>query len=322
VRGILPTTDGAPILGELPDPEPGPGEVLVEVRATALNRADLLQIHGHYPPPAGESEVPGLECAGVVEALGDDVDGVATGDRVMALLAGGGHAQRVSVPVGQLMPMPEGLSFAEATAIPEVGITAWTNLAIEGSLSRGQAVLITAAASGVGTFAVQIVREVGARALCAGRTRERLERLRELGSDAECPLGQELPGCVRKLTEGVGADLVLDMVGGPDFRYVLEALRERGTAVVIGLLAGRRAELDLGLVLRRRLRIAGSVLRSRSRSEKAGLVRSFQDFAAERLGDGRLRPVVDRVLPFEQLPDAYRQLAEDSPLGKIVVEIG
>jgi putative PIG3 family NAD(P)H quinone oxidoreductase len=324
VLAVLPEVDPAdprPRLGELPDPVAGPGEVLVRVRASALNRADLLQLRGLYPPPPGESPVPGLECAGEIVALGDGVDGWQVGDGVMALLAGGGHAELVAVPAGQLMPRPAPLSFTAAAALPEAALTAWTNLRVEGGLRAGETVLITAAASGVGTFAVQLAREFGAHVLVAGRDLTRLEPLRELGAEGACLLGETLPEAVRALNRGRGVELVMDLVGGPGLRHLLGALAPRGRLVLVGLMGGARAELELDAVLRRRLRIVGSVLRPRSRAEKAELVAGFRAFADERLADGRLRPVVDRVLPFAAVADAYAALAAGGVTGKVVLEM-
>lgn len=316
-----PARGQAPVLGELPDPRPGAGEVLVRVEATALNHADLLQLRGLYPPPPGESEVPGLECAGVVEEAGEGVEGWPAGRRVMALVAGGGHGERVAVPAGQLMPLPSRLSFVEGAAVPEVGLTAWTNLVTEGQLAAGETVVVTGAASGVGSFAVQLARELGARVLVAGRDRERLERLRELGAEECLPLGEELAAGVRRATGGRGADLVLDLVGGEWLSGNLAALAPRGRLVLVGLLAGSRAEIDLRALLSRRQRLIGSVLRARSRLEKARLVEAFAAFALPRLADGRLRPVIDRVLPFERIGEAYAALAAGGLFGKVVVEM-
>lgn len=314
-----------PRLGELPEPEPGPGEALVAVRAAGLNRADLLQLRGLYPPPPGESEVPGLECAGVVAAVGAGVEGFRPGDRVMALLAGGGQAERVAVPAGQLMPLPEGLSFEEGAALPEACLTAWTNLVAEGGLEAGETVLVTGATGGVGTMAVQLARELGARVLAAGRSRERLAPLADLGAEA---LLLDAPGLAREVRErtggpslGEGADLVFDLVSGELLPEHLAALRDRGRLILIGLMAGSRAELDLAEILRRRLSIRGSVLRARPRAEKAALVAGFQAFAADRLADGRLRPVIHRVFPFEEVADAYRELAAGGVSGKVVVRV-
>jgi NADPH:quinone reductase-like Zn-dependent oxidoreductase len=239
----------------------------------------------------------------------------------MALLAGGGHATLVAVPEGQVMPIPDQLGFAEAAAVPEAGLTAWTNLVYEGGLERGQTVLITAAASGVGTFAVQVARELGARVVAAGRSRERLETLLPLGATEVLELGPGLAERVRGVTDGRGADLVVDLVGGPGFGELLGCVRDRGRIVLVGVLAGTQATIDLGQILRRRLRLVGSVLRGRSRGEKAGLVASFADFALPRLRDGRLRAVVDAVAPFARIGDAYRRLEEGGVLGKLVLEV-
>lgn len=330
MRAVLPRSpsqaepsDASPRLGEIPEPTPGVGEVLVDVRATAINHADLLQMRGLYPPPPGESEVPGLECAGVIERLGEGVEEGGewrVGQRVMALLAGGGHGEQVAVPVGQLLPLPDRLSFSEAAAIPEAALTSWTNLVAEGDLQEGETVLLTGATGGMGTFAVQLARELGAHVVAAGRDRGRLEPLQELGADGLVELGESFAEQVAEATDGRGVDLVLDLVGGEHLARCMKALAPRGRLVLLGLLAGSRAEIDLADVLRRRLRLIGSVLRARSREEKAELVAGFRRFADQRLADGRLQPVVDRVLPFEKLPEAYRALRDGGLWGKVVVE--
>jgi putative PIG3 family NAD(P)H quinone oxidoreductase len=327
MRAVLPVDPAAaagappvPRVGELPDPVARTGEVLVAVAAAGLNRADLMQLAGHYPPPAGESDVPGLECAGQIAAVGDGVDRWKVGARVMALLAGGGQATRVAVPAGQLLPLPENLSFVEGAALPEAGLTAWTNLVAEGGLVTGEVVLITGASGGVGSFAAQLARELGARVIAAARDGRRLERLRELGVEELVTDDDELPARVRRATGGRGVDLVFDLVGGSRLPAHLAALKKGGRLVVMGLLAGRTAELDLEDLLRRRLRIIGSVLRSRSRDEKARLIAGFAAFAVPRLRAGRLRPVVDRVLPLEQAAQAYAALADGGGFGKIVLE--
>ena len=326
MRAVLPDSPGPsanprPVLGEVPEPRPATGEVLIRVRATALNRADLLQIRGLYPPPPGESRIPGLECAGEVEALGPEVTGYQTGDRVMALLAGGGQAEKVAVPVGQLMPIPGNLDFTAAAALPEVALTSWTNLVAEGHLERRQSVLITAAASGVGTFAVQLARELGAGVYVAGRSMERLERLRSLGAEACIPLDVSLPEAVRAIGDGHGVDLVIELAGGARLSERLAALKSRGRLVLVGILDGAAAEIDLGDVLRRRLRLKGSVLRARSREEKARLVADFWGFAKDRLTDGRLRPVIHQVYPFEEIAEAYAHLERGGVFGKLVIQL-
>jgi NADPH:quinone reductase-like Zn-dependent oxidoreductase len=239
----------------------------------------------------------------------------------MALLAGGGHATRVAVPSGQLMPLPGQLSYIEGGAIPEAGLTAWTNLVAEGGLQPGESVLITGATGGVGVFAVQLARELDARVIAAGRSRDRLEMLRELGIEEVCVEGATLPQQVRDATNGRGVDLVVDLTSGPQLAGHLAALRDGGRLILVGAVAGPRAELELPSILRRRLRLVGSVLRSRSREEKARLVSDFAAFALPRLKDGRLRPVVDRVFPFERAAEAYRALAQGGSFGKVVLEI-
>jgi NADPH:quinone reductase-like Zn-dependent oxidoreductase len=240
----------------------------------------------------------------------------------MALVAGGGHGERAAVPAGQLMPIPEKLGFTDAAALPEAALTSWTNLVHEGGLGEGGSVLVTAAASGIGTFAVQLARELGARVLVAGRRRERLERLRELGAEVCLELGDGLPRAVREATGGAGVDLVMDLAGGPGVDLLFKALKSGGRLVLVGLLAGPRAEIDLAEVLRRRLSLVGSVLRARSRPEKARLVADFHAFAQERLEDGRLRPVVDRVLPFAEATWAYAEMERGGLWGKLVLEMG
>jgi NADPH:quinone reductase-like Zn-dependent oxidoreductase len=240
----------------------------------------------------------------------------------MALLGGGGHAERVAIPVGQLLPLSDSFSSLQGAALPEAGLTAWTNLVVEGDLQAGETVLITGASGGMGTLFVQLAHELGARVLAAGRSRERLEPLSALGADGLLLLGNDLPERVREQNGGRGVDLVIDLVGGDGISTRLAALRERGRLVLVGLLAGRKVEVDLGDLLSRRLRLLGSVLRARPREEKARLVAGFADFALPRLADGRLRPVVDRVFPFEDVAGAYAALAAGGAAGKIVLAVG
>jgi putative PIG3 family NAD(P)H quinone oxidoreductase len=323
VRAILPVdrNHSTPRVGNLPDPQPGPGEVLVHIEAAGLNHADLHQMRGTYPPPPGESDVPGLECAGQI--VGSEAPGLwQPGARVMALTGGGAHATLAAIPTGQLMPIPDNLSWTEAAAVPEAGLTAWTNLVAEGELQAGQSVLITGATGGMGSFAVQLARELGARVLAAGRDRDRLEQLRPLGVEEICLEGSDLARQVREATGGRGVDLVFELVGGPSINAHLGALRDGGRLVLIGLLGGRSVDVNLSMILSRRLRIAGSVLRPRSRQEKARLIADFTAFALPRLKDGRLRPVVDRVIPFERAPEGYKALEAGGVFGKIVFVMG
>lgn len=319
MKAVVGGEDGAPRLGDAPDPVAGRGEALVAVRATALNRVDLMQLKGLYPPPAGESDVPGLEAAGEIVALGDGVEEWRVGDRVAALLGGGGHAERVAIPAGQMLRMPEGWSFEEAAALPEAAITAWVNLVDEGGLRAGETVVVAGATSGVGTFAVPLAAALGARVLAAGRDRERLAELR--GADAVVEMGPGLPDAVRAATEGRGADLVVDLIGGEHVSEHLAALGPRGRLILVGLMAGSRATLDLGALLRRRLTLRGSVLRSRSRAEKSALVAAFSAFAGGRMARRELVPRVDRVFAFSAIAEAYRYLESGRPFGKVVVSV-
>ncbi|MFN7940797.1 MAG: NAD(P)H-quinone oxidoreductase [Thermoanaerobaculia bacterium] len=324
MRAVLPWTPGsppAPRIGEASDPRPGPGEVLIEIHATALNRADLLQMQGRYPPPVGESEIPGLEAAGEIVALGAGVEGFRIGDRVGALLAGGGHAERAAAPAGQLIPIPANWTWEEAGALPEAAITAWTNLVVEGGLQPGECVAVTGAASGIGTFAIPLARELGARVFAVGRDPDRLERTRALGAERVFVEGESLPGDLRAATEGRGVDLVLDLVGGERISGLLAALAPRGRLVLLSLLAGSSVEVDLARLLRGRLRLIGSVLRSRTRAEKGELVAGFRQFADGLLRERRLLPLLDRVFPFAEIATAYEHLAHGRPLGKVGVRV-
>jgi putative PIG3 family NAD(P)H quinone oxidoreductase len=322
VRAILPAESDhpVPVVGNLLDPIPEPGEVLVAVEAAGINHADLHQLRGNYPPPAGESDVPGLECSGVV-IEGEKGSAWQPGTRVMALVGGGAHATRVAIPVGQLMPVPDELSFVEGAAIPEAALTSWVNLVVEGGLQAGETVLVTGATGGMGSFTAQLARELGARVLAAGRDPKRLEMLRGLGIDEICIEGANLAGQVREATNGRGADLVLDYTAGPDVGGHLAALAQRGRLVVVGTVGNRRAEVDLGMILSRRLKVIGSVLRARPREEKARLTADFAAFALPRLRDGRLRPVVDKVFPLERAAEAYKTLERGGAFGKIILSM-
>lgn len=325
MRAVLPwrlEISGAVAVGDVAGPLPGPGEVRLRVAAAGLNRADLLQMRGQYPPPPGASSVPGLECSGTVAELGPGVQGLRVGDRVMALLAGGGQAEEVAVPAGQLMPVPANLTLEQAAAIPEAALTSWTNLVVEGGLQAGETVLVTGATSGIGTFAVQMIRELGGKVIAAARSVERLERLRDLGVDQLVALDADYPRRVRELTGGRGADLVLDLVAGVWLPPTLDCMAERGRLVLVGLTAGRKAELDLSVVLRQRLRIVGSVLRARPAAEKSELVQGFAAWGLPRLADGRLRPVIDRLFPLAEAAKAYALLEHERPLGKVLLLCG
>jgi putative PIG3 family NAD(P)H quinone oxidoreductase len=296
--------------------------VRVRVRAFGVNRADLLQRRGFYPAPAGApADILGLEFAGEVDAAGPAGSGTwRAGERVMGLTAGGAYAEYVVVPAAQLLPIPAGYSFSDAAAVPEAFLTAYDALERVG-LAPGEWLLVHAVGSGVGTAAVQLARARGAHVVGTSRTAAKLDRAKRLGLDAGVDTaGGEFVGAVRRVTAG-GADAALDLLGGSLFPRTLEALRPLGRLVLVGLTAGRKAELDLGLVLRHRLRLEGTVLRSRSVEEKAVLVRRFADAVLPLLKGGTVRPVVDRVWPFEGVEEAHAAMAADRSFGKLVIEV-
>ena len=300
--------------------EPGPGEVLVRVRAAGLNRADLLQRQGHYPAPPGvPSDIPGLEVAGEIEAIGEEVQAWSVGDRVMAIVAGGGMSELTVVPQGQLMSIPGSMSFPSAAAIPEAFLTAFDAIAMQGAAREGENLLVHAAASGVGTAALQLGHVMGMRPLATTRTEAKSHRLAEYGADEVIVVSdRKFADRVREMT-GSGADVILDFVGGAYLEENLRSLATGGRIVAIGLLGGARAEISLGRLLAKRATLVGTVLRSRSKGEKAALVASFQGRFAAAWGSKELCPVINEVMPVEKVGEAHRLLASNETFGKIVL---
>lgn len=315
---------------EVPEPVVGPGQVLVEVAATAVNRADLLQRAGHYPPPPGESEILGLEMAGVIAAVGPRVDGWHPGDRVCALLAGGGYAQRVAVDGRLLLPVPAGWSLARAAAVPEAFLTAWVNLFQEARLQPGESVLVHGGASGVGTAAIQLARQAGCRVLATAGSPAKRECCRQLGAelavdyrevDFAAAVRAHLVEATGRAPDEAGVDAVLDIAGASHLGRNLEALAPQGRLVLLSLLGGRTGPIDLGLVLRKRLRLIGSTLRGRPVAEKGRIAAGFRAQFWDHLGDGRVVPVIDRVLPIAQAQVAHAVLERNENTGKVVLEV-
>ena len=317
MRAILVPSPGGPealVFGEAPEPAPRDGEVLVRVRATAVNRADLLQAAGKYPPPAGESEILGLEAAGVVE--GPD-------ERVCFLLPGGGYAEKAAVPRGMLMPMPAGLSFEEAAAIPEAWFTAYLNLFREGALAAGEVVLVHAAASGVGTAAIQLAKDAGASVVATVRSAAKAEALADLGADLVVDTtARDFAEAVEERFGKSSVGLVLDPVGGANLARNVRVLARCGRLVLIATMGGGSAELDLRAVLTKRLRLAGSTLRARALAEKIDLTSAFVRDVLPGFADGRFRPLVDSVFPLEHAAEAHRRMAANTNVGKIVLTVG
>lgn len=304
--------------------EPAPGEVLVEVAATAVNRADLLQRRGLYPaPPGAPSDVPGLEYAGTVAALGDGVSERAVGDRVMGIVAGGGYARHVVVHARETIRVPAAVSLTDAAAIPEVFLTAWDALFTRASLRPGATLLVHAAGSGVGTAAIQIAKLVGAMAIGTARSAAKLEAARALGM-AHGIVVDSTPArfadeTARRSTRGAGADVILDGVGAAYLEENLLALAPLGICVVIGLLGGATGSLALGTLLRKRATLVGTVLRTRPLEEKIALARRFEAEAGAALESGALRPIIAATLPASDAAEAHRRLESNEVFGKIVL---
>ncbi|HZS15254.1 MAG TPA: NAD(P)H-quinone oxidoreductase [Candidatus Dormibacteraeota bacterium] len=325
MRAVVVDQPGGPEalhIAEVPEPEPQAGEVLLRVTATAVNRADTLQRQGFYPPPPGASQIIGLEAAGVVEAVGSAVLDWSPGDRAMALLSGGGYAEKVAVPAGQLMPTPESIDDISAGAIPEVFFTAHDNLLTRGRLQRGETVLIHGGASGVGTAAIQIARLAGARVVVTARSAERLERCHELGAHHGIDhTAEDFVARVKEITDGRGADVILDIIGAAYLERNLDALATDGRLVIIGLQGGVRAEIGLNTMISRRLTVMAASLRQRPADQKALVVHRATEDLLPALADGTLRPVIDRVLPLDQASEAHRALEAGEVVGKVVLAV-
>ncbi|MGW4896781.1 NAD(P)H-quinone oxidoreductase [Kitasatospora sp. NPDC004240] len=308
------------VWAEVPDPVPAEGEVLVEVAATAVNRADLLQRQGFYDPPPGASPYPGLECAGRIVALGPGVAGWAVGDEVCALLAGGGYAQRVAVPAGQLLPVPKGLDMTEAAALPEVASTVWSNVFLTAHLRPGETVLVHGGASGIGTMAIQLAKAVGARVAVTAGSAAKLARCAELGADITIDYReQDFVEVLREATGGAGADVILDIMGAKYLKRNVDALAVNGRLVIIGLQGGVKAELDLGALLRKRGAVIATNLRGRPPAEKAAIVAAVREHVWPLVEAGVVKPVVHRVLPLTGAAEGHRLLEAGEQVGKVVL---
>lgn len=309
------------VWGDVPDPVVGDGEVLVEVAASAVNRADILQRQGRYAVPPGATPVPGLECSGRIVVLGTGVEGWAVGDEVCALLTGGGYAERVAVPAGQLLPVPAGIDLVTAAALPEVVCTVWSNVFMVGGLRPGETILVHGGSSGIGTMAIQLAHHTGARVACTAGTPAKLERCRELGADIT--IGYRDEDFVQVLADqGVAVDVVLDNMGGKYLSRNIDVLAPNGRLVIIGMQGGTTAEIDLGALMARRGAVIATTLRGRPAGEKAAIVASVREHVWPLVSAGTVVPVVDRVLPMAETAEAHRVVESSEHVGKVLLAVG
>ena len=307
-------------LVDLPDPEPGPGEVRIRVAAAGVNRADLLQAAGHYPPPPGISEVLGLEVSGTIDAVGEGVESWLVGDRVCALLAGGGYAELVVVPAGQVLPIPAGIELVSAAALPEVTCTVWSNLVLTAGLRSGETLLVHGGSSGIGTMAIQVARSLGARVAVTAGSAAKLEACRALGAEILVNYREEdFVEQVRAQTDGHGADVILDNMGAKYLSRNVDALATGGRLVVIGMQGGIKGELDLGVLLRKRGAVHATSLRARPAGEKASIVREVHDHLWPQITSGAVRPVIQGTHRLADAAAAHRELAESAHIGKLLL---
>ncbi|MEV5363496.1 NAD(P)H-quinone oxidoreductase [Streptomyces cellulosae] len=305
---------------EVPDPVVGEGEVLVDVVATAVNRADILQRQGFYDPPPGTSPYPGLECSGRVAQVGPGVSGWAVGDEVCALLSGGGYAEKVAVPAGQLLPVPEGVSVERAAALPEVVCTVWSNVFMIAHLRPGETFLVHGGSSGIGTMAIQLAKAVGAKVAVTAGTKEKLERCAELGADVLINYReQDFVAELREATDGKGADVILDNMGAKYLNRNVQALAVNGRLVIIGMQGGVKGELNIGALLAKRGAITATTLRARPVEEKAAIVAAVREHVWPLVSAGHVRPVIDREIPMPGAAEAHRIVEDSSHIGKVLL---
>lgn len=310
------------VLAEVDDPVPGPGDVLIDVSAAGVNRADLLQRRGFYSPPPGASPLPGLEVAGTIAEVGDDVTTWRVGQQVCALLTGGGYAQRVAVPAGQVLPIPGGLSPIEAAALPEVTCTVWSNVVMAAHLRPGEVVLFHGGSSGIGTMGIQLARELGATVAVTAGNADKLAACRTLGAEVlinyrERDFVEEL----KSATGGHGADVILDVIGAKYLARNISGLAANGRLVVIGLQGGAKEEIDLGALLAKRATLIATSLRARPDAEKAAIVAAVLDHVWPMVDAGRVKPIVHETVPLAEAARAHRILQEGHHIGKVVLTV-
>lgn len=305
---------------EVPDPRPGPGEVLVETTASAVNRADLLQRQGHYPPPRGASEILGLECSGTIAELGEGVEGWQVGDEVCALLAGGGYAEKVAVPAVQLLPVPGEVGLVASAALPEVACTVWSNVVMDAGLHEGEVFLVHGGAGGIGTHAIQVGKALGATVAVTAGSAERLDRCRQLGADITINYREQDFVAELKRETG-GADVILDNMGASYLDRNIDALATGGRLAVIGMQGGTKAELNLGKLVGKRGRISATTLRARPVPEKGRIVADVREHLWPLVEHGSVHPIIGQVVPLAEAADAHRALAGGGVFGKVLLAV-
>ncbi|HEY0717745.1 MAG TPA: NAD(P)H-quinone oxidoreductase [Streptosporangiaceae bacterium] len=323
MRAVVITEPGGPEVlqwEQVPDPEPSPDEVLIDVAAAGVNRADLLQRQGFYPPPAGAPPYPGMEVSGRIESVGANVAGWQPGDEVCALMAGGGYAEKVTVPGGQVLPVPAGLNVVDAAALPEAMCTVYSNLVMVGGLRRGETLLVHGGASGIGTTAIQLGKALGARVLCTAGSAAKLERCRELGADVAISYrDQDFAEVVKDVTDGHGADVILDIMGASYLARNLATLAIEGRLVIIGRQGGSRAEIDLGVLQSKRASIYATTLRNQPVAEKSAIVAAVTERVWPLVSAGTVRPIIDETVPMAHAAQAHRILEAGGHTGKILL---
>jgi putative PIG3 family NAD(P)H quinone oxidoreductase len=329
MRAVTVPTPGGPealIVGEVPDPEPGPGEVVLDVVASAVNRADVLQRMGFYPPPPGASDLLGLECSGRVRSVGAGVEGWAVGDEACALLAGGGYAEQVVVPAGQLMRVPAGVPLAVAGTLPEIACTVWSNVFMLAHLQPGERFLVHGGAGGIGSFAIQLTAALGAHVFATAGSEEKLELCRSLGAERAISYRDEAasgtPLWVELLTDAGGADVILDNMGAAYLDRNVAALATNGRLAIIGMQGGTKGQLDVSALMRKRAAVISATLRARPTEEKAAICRAVEEHVWPLVEAGKVRPIVGAELALEDVAEAHALMDSGDHTGKILLRIG
>jgi putative PIG3 family NAD(P)H quinone oxidoreductase len=322
MRAVIAPDPGGPealIVTELPDPEAGPGEVVIDIVASAVNRADTQQRQGFYPPPKGASDVLGLECSGRISEVGAGVSRWSVGDEVCALLAAGGYAEKVAVPAGQVMPLPPGVDLVTAAVIPEVACTVWSNVFMVANLQPGETLLVHGGAGGIGNFAIQLAKALGARVVTTAGSAEKVELCQSLGADVA--INYQLEDFVEVVKELGGADVILDNMGAKYLGRNVSALATQGRLVVIGMQGGTKGELDLGTLLPKRGAVIATTLRGRPPEEKAAICAAVVEHVWPLIGEGKVKAFVHEQIPFGEAPRAHELMESGSHSGKILLSV-